>query len=90
MIGHNEPKEWIRLCGELDNFKGRFLVCVVGANDTGKSSLCRYLVSHFRQQGRKVALVDADLGQSTLGPPASVSMKVFSPVMGKDSPSVCG
>ena len=87
MIDHGEPKEWIRLCSELDRFEGRFLVCVLGASDTGKSSLCRYLVSHFRQQDCRVALVDADLGQSTLGPPATVGMKVFSLLEGKDDPS---
>lgn len=87
MIDHGEPKEWIRLCSELDRFEGRFLVCVLGASDTGKSSLCRYLVLHFRQQGCRVALIDADLGQSTLGPPATVGMKVFSLLKGKDDPS---
>lgn len=48
-------------------------VMVVGATDTGKSTFCSYLASRLLQAGAKVGLVDADVGQSTIGPPAAIS-----------------
>jgi polynucleotide 5'-hydroxyl-kinase GRC3/NOL9 len=49
-------------------------VVVLGAADMGKSTLCRFLVGEGRRAGRAVALLDADLGQKTVGPPACVTL----------------
>ena len=80
------PKEWIALGRELEGCRGRFLVFILGENDTGKSSLCRYLISHLRHQGCRVAWVDADLGQSALGPPTTVGMTVLPSSPGEGNP----
>ncbi len=48
---------------------------VLGAIDAGKSTLCRFLADEARQAGRSAALLDADLGQKTVGPPACVTME---------------
>jgi polynucleotide 5'-hydroxyl-kinase GRC3/NOL9 len=48
-------------------------VLVLGAADSGKSTLCRYHVSRAAECGRSAALLDADIGQKTLGPPACVT-----------------
>lgn len=53
---------------------------VLGAPDTGKSTLSRYLVHRARTAGRPVGLVDLDLGQSHLGPPAALGLGLFPPL----------
>ncbi|MFZ5447401.1 MAG: Clp1/GlmU family protein [Thermodesulfobacteriota bacterium] len=52
---------------------------VLGAPDTGKSTLCRYLVYRAFISGHRVALMDLDLGQSHLGPPAALGLALFPP-----------
>ncbi|MCF6156108.1 MAG: hypothetical protein E3K36_12880 [Candidatus Brocadia sp.] len=53
-------------------------VCIVlGKTDSGKSTLCKYLIHTWTASGKRVGYVDSDLGQSTLGPPTTVSLKVF-------------
>jgi polynucleotide 5'-hydroxyl-kinase GRC3/NOL9 len=69
------PKEWFALLDVLREEKG--IVILLGATDTGKSSLAKFLILNLCQQGLKVALVDADIGQSTLGPPATIGLAVF-------------
>ena len=50
-------------------------VMVMGAMDTGKSTLSRLIISAGLEQGRLVAYVDADVGQSTVGPPTCAGLK---------------
>ncbi len=50
------------------------VILVVGAPDTGKSTLARYLYDRLAAAGRRGALLDGDPGQSTLGPPATMTL----------------
>jgi polynucleotide 5'-kinase involved in rRNA processing len=50
---------------------------VIGAVDSGKSHLARYLLA--RAGRRRAALVSADVGQPSLGVPACVAMAVVRP-----------
>ncbi len=50
-------------------------VLLVGGLDTGKSTLSRSLLSAALAAGRTVAYLDADVGQKTVGPPATISLK---------------
>ena len=50
------------------------LVMLLGASDTGKSSLAALLTDYLLGVGLKVAVVDADIGQSDIGPPGTVGM----------------
>jgi polynucleotide 5'-kinase involved in rRNA processing len=47
---------------------------VFGAPDSGKSTLSRYLVYRAFAAGKPAALVDLDLDQSHLGPPATLGL----------------
>jgi polynucleotide 5'-kinase involved in rRNA processing len=47
---------------------------VIGANDTGKSTLVTRLAGALVQAGHTVGVVDADLGQSDVGPPTTVGL----------------
>ena len=51
-------------------------VMVMGRVDTGKSTFCRHLASAAVKRGLKTALVDADVGQSWIGPPTTVGMMI--------------
>lgn len=50
---------------------------LVGGLDTGKTSIALEAVRQALASGRTPVVVDADVGNSTIGPPACVSMKVF-------------
>jgi polynucleotide 5'-hydroxyl-kinase GRC3/NOL9 len=69
------PKEWFKLLDVLEEEKG--MAILLGATDTGKSTLAKFLISHLCQRGLEVGLVDADIGQSFLGPPATIGFAVF-------------
>ncbi len=55
--------------------KGR-KVMVIGQVDTGKSTFCRQLAELALASGRKPAIVDSDVGQSWIGPPTTIGMKL--------------
>jgi polynucleotide 5'-hydroxyl-kinase GRC3/NOL9 len=47
---------------------------LVGAGDTGKTTLAAQLASALAARGARVAVVDADVGQSEIGPPTTVGL----------------
>jgi polynucleotide 5'-hydroxyl-kinase GRC3/NOL9 len=47
---------------------------IVGAGDTGKTTLAAQLASALAARGARVAVVDADVGQSEIGPPTTVGL----------------
>ncbi len=67
--------EWDGLYGELIRHKGTAII--IGATDSGKSTLAKYLLQRLISSNIKVCLIDSDVGQSSLGLPGTVSMKLF-------------
>lgn len=57
------------------------IAMVVGAVDVGKSTFCAAVAYHALQLGKKVAVVDADIGQSDIGPPGTIGMGFAHPDM---------
>ncbi len=51
-------------------------VVLVGGLDSGKTTLARALVSAAVAAGRACAYLDADVGQKTVGPPGTITMKL--------------
>lgn len=49
-------------------------VFLLGAPDTGKSTLAHYLLRRLVEDGRRTSFLDGDLGQSVLGPPATLAL----------------
>ncbi len=47
---------------------------VIGETDTGKTSFTAYLAATLLEAGLSVGVVDADLGQSAIGPPTTVGL----------------
>jgi polynucleotide 5'-hydroxyl-kinase GRC3/NOL9 len=66
--------EWTRL--NVADLRGTVLI--VGASDTGKSTLARYLFQELGRQGLRAAYLDTDLGQSSLGLPTTLHLALAS------------
>ena len=85
------PPSWSELIQWITFLHG--ILMIVGAPDVGKSTLARLLVYHLCQAGRKVVWIDADLGQNHLGPPTTISMKLFDsfpPYLNEIKPQLMG
>lgn len=59
-----------------DAVRTKHTVVLVGGLDTGKTSLSRNVLTAAVEAGRPAALLDADVGQKTVGPPATVTLKM--------------
>ncbi len=66
------PEAWRHL--PLERVRG--VILLIGAPSTGKSTLARYLYGRLAAQGRRVAYLDGDPGQSMLGPPTTLTLAV--------------
>lgn len=76
--------DWKRLASRIVMPNQRVLV--LGPSDAGKSTFCRYLTDYACTTSLKVAFVDADVGQSQIGPPTTIGMKLFEPSPDGDDP----
>lgn len=68
-------REWEGLLDTLVETEG--IAMILGETDSGKSTLARYLVERFVSRELPICLLDADVGQSSLGLPGTISMKIF-------------
>lgn len=66
----------------------RGTVALLGGVDTGKTSFGLSLAETARAEGISVGYVDADVGQSTIGPPTCVGLKLCSRLERVDAESV--
>ncbi len=66
------PAQWQDVLDEACAHWQRIIV--VGATDVGKSVLCWWLAGQLAQLG-PTAVVDADVGQSRVGPPAAIGWR---------------
>ncbi len=67
--------DWHELVSGLAGL-GEAVVYVLGAVDTGKSTLCRFLVEELSRV-KVSAYLDCDTGQSTIGPPGTVGLALY-------------
>lgn len=49
---------------------------LIGGADSGKTSLALYLYRQWGEQGLRMALLDCDIGQSSLGTPTTMTLRV--------------
>jgi polynucleotide 5'-hydroxyl-kinase GRC3/NOL9 len=64
------PPAWERIT--LSALSG--VVLVTGAPDTGKSTFARYLYRRLCGHHQRVAFIDGDVGQASLGPPTTMTL----------------
>jgi polynucleotide 5'-hydroxyl-kinase GRC3/NOL9 len=67
---------WSRLAGVVEAAGGG-VVMIVGETDSGKTSLCANLLGVLSRPSRRLGFIDADVGQSTVGPPGTISLSLF-------------
>jgi polynucleotide 5'-hydroxyl-kinase GRC3/NOL9 len=58
-----------------DAVRTKHTVVLVGGLDTGKTTLSRTLLAGALEAGRAPAFLDADVGQKSVGPPATITLK---------------
>jgi len=71
--GTTIPKDWEN-ASETIGFMKEGRVIVIGQTDIGKSTLCTYLANKLFREDESVALIDADIGQADIGPPATIGI----------------
>ncbi len=64
------PPYWEEL--NLEGLSG--VLMVIGAPDTGKSTFARYLYTRLCALHERVAFIDGDIGQASLGPPTTMTL----------------
>lgn len=69
------PGDRMDLIEAIHREKG--IALILGASDTGKSTLAHLLVVQLCRMGNVVALVDGDIGQSVLGLPTTIGLALF-------------
>jgi len=57
----------------------RGVLMIIGSPDTGKSTFARFLFEKLCQKGQRVAYLDGDPGQGTLGPPTTMTLVMNKP-----------
>ncbi len=60
-----------------DLTRRRGVIMLVGAADSGKTTFARQLLAAALLTGKRVAFVDADISESTIGPPTCVGLKLI-------------
>ncbi len=73
--GFSWPREWAFLEEVLCDFRGTIMV--IAPPDRGKTTLVRLIVRFFLRRGKRVGWVDADPGQSQIGPPTTIGASVL-------------
>ncbi len=65
------PESWEEVA---DSIEPGDVFVVLGGVDVGKSGLLTFLANRLTARGMTVALVDADIGQSDVGPPGTIGL----------------
>jgi polynucleotide 5'-hydroxyl-kinase GRC3/NOL9 len=73
------PGEWEQIADRIkQDAKTCIVTCIIiGKIDSGKSTFCKYLIHTWTASNIRVGYVDSDIGQSTIGPPTTVGLKIF-------------
>ena len=75
--GNTIPQSWNKPVQTVQGLELKpVIIMVLGASDVGKSSFCTYMLNKLMENNRSVAVLDGDLGQSDIGPSATVSYAV--------------
>jgi polynucleotide 5'-hydroxyl-kinase GRC3/NOL9 len=70
--GGTVPTSWKNAAKEVLSLKKPVAVMVMGGVDSGKTSFCTFLANGALIKKWKTGIIDADLGQSDVGPPSTI------------------
>jgi polynucleotide 5'-hydroxyl-kinase GRC3/NOL9 len=68
----NVSSSWKEVAKKILSLERPVIVIVAGSEDSGKTSFCTFLANEAIMNKWKTSIVDADLGQSDIGPPSTV------------------
>jgi polynucleotide 5'-hydroxyl-kinase GRC3/NOL9 len=68
------PEDRLDLLERLSGGSGGLKVMLIGGTDSGKTTLLTFLANGLIERGLNVAIVDSDVGQKGILPPATVSL----------------
>ncbi|MEN2994650.1 MAG: polynucleotide 5'-hydroxyl-kinase [Thermodesulfovibrio sp.] len=60
----------------LEKAKSSKRIIIIGEVDTGKSSFAKYLIKNLIQK-EPVCFIDSDIGQSSIGLPTTIALKIY-------------
>jgi len=66
------PSSWDEAAKKILSLTKPLTITVIGGVDSGKTSFCTFLVNAAVTEKLRTAVIDADLGQSDVGPPSTV------------------
>ena len=79
VAGNTVPASWAKPLEAIREVQKKpIVVLVLGERDVGKSSYCTFLTNNLIGDGCRIAVLDADIGQSDIGPSATVSYALTS------------
>ena len=73
--GIQQDGKWNSILEYYSNTGG--ILLVLGGVDTGKSTFVRWLANEVLKKGKQPAIIDCDVGQSDIGPPATIGLSVI-------------
>ena len=73
--GSTIPESWWKAINQIEA-ENVPSVMVFGASDCGKNTFCIALANKLAKGNVKIAIIDGDVGQSDIGPPAAVSFSI--------------
>ncbi len=71
------PVEWRAVADEIAKINPPLKILIIGGVDVGKTIFVTYLVNLLTSKGRRVIVIDEDLGQSEIGAPTTIGMALF-------------
>ncbi len=77
------PGDWLPIIQKIQKHEGT--VIVLGKTDSGKTSFIKLLTCFLVRRNKKIGIIDSDIGQSTLGPPATIGLSIVDKNRLKDS-----
>ncbi len=70
------PSDWLSLKIEISPVI-RNRIMVLGASDSGKTTLLKFLAYNLPKNNQKIGLIDLDVGQNSLGLPGTINLATF-------------
>ncbi len=67
-------EEWIEIGEAFERKRGRLFV--IGASDSGKTTFLLFMLNFLIKKGKRVGMLDLDIGQSSIGPPTTVGFGI--------------
>jgi len=68
------PYEWREVVERISSMSTPLTLLILGGVDVGKTVFTLYLANSLTSQGRKVIIIDEDLGQSEISAPTTIGM----------------